>query len=197
MGWKDLIWAEEPGTKKAQQPAPVTLERTMEPRSPPPDLPTNDDIARRLNEATDIFNATDAGRAVLKYLGALEVIADERLRLKTALAQAKKLEGISDQQILDAFTQVETALEEDQVKFSKASDEFMTSEVTDRKRTIAALETNIKDLQAKLEAENTNLASAQGQHAVTTAQYEAASKHRKIELETLRQKFQTILQEKP
>jgi len=60
------------------------------------------------------FNTTTVGKAIIRYYDALEgVITDQNARFKAAINQAQKLDGVTPDQVLATFDQLQATLDTD------------------------------------------------------------------------------------
>src|SRR5690606_12264454 len=114
----------------------------------------------RLTAATDFF-ASEIGLKVKKYLDALSVIPDETLRLKTAISQAKKLDGVTNEQLSATFFGLQTAKQAEKEKFDKAMAAFTQAEITDRTAKIDELKALIAKTNEDMATELLKLSDAQ------------------------------------
>ena len=130
------------------------------------------------------FNTTNVGKAVIRYYDALEgVIADQSQRFKAAIGQAQKLDGITPDQVLATFDQMQAALDADQANFQKLATSEETNQITARQTKITQLQQQVSDLNNQIAQLSTDLTSAQGTHANAVAQYGAAHDKRSQEIQ--------------
>ena len=130
------------------------------------------------------FNTTAVGKAVIKYYDALEgVIADQNGRFKAAIAQAQKLDGITPDQVLSTFDQMQAALDGDAANFAKLAASEEATQITARQTKITQLQNQLDDINRQIAQLQTELSSAQGTHANAVAQYGAAHDKRSQEIQ--------------
>src|SRR6185369_15568740 len=97
------------------------------------------------------FQATEPGRALHRYLAALEGVAlDPAVRLAAALAQARKLDGVSADAVRAGFDAMRGALDVERRRFDDASARFRAGEIEERQRRMQALTAEIDDRQRQL-----------------------------------------------
>ena len=153
----------------------------------------DDGIYRALLEKTS-FDATDAGRAIGKYLGAMDAVPLEAsLKLETAIAQARRIDGVTDDALLASFDAMRRALELEQRSFQEASARFKAGEVDDREGRMRALTTEIDDRQAQLARLTAELAQARASMARTTARFTTAADRRDHEIAQERDRLAAVL----
>jgi multidrug resistance efflux pump len=142
----------------------------------------DDDVYRALLEKTS-FEVTGAGRAVARYLGAMDALPlDGSVKLRTAIAQARRLDGLTDDALLASFGAMKGALEAEQRSFHEASARFKAGEIDDREGRMRALTTEIDDRQAQLARLTAELAQARASMARTTARFTTAADRREGEI---------------
>jgi hypothetical protein len=163
--------------------APVALSP-----QPMPSMDSNNDFYAQLALKTSFFS-TPAGAPVSKYYEALAVLPDKDLRLKTAIAQAKHLDGLTDANIALAFDELLSTLQNEGSQFSKASLVFTQHEITERQGHIDELGVELRRIQEVLASETVKLAEARGQVASTESQFNSAITRRNTELAQEKEKF--------
>lgn len=158
------------------------------PAATPPAVPTpfpsadgNNDFYVQLLAKTNFFT-TKTGAIVSKYYEALMVLPDADLRLKTAIAQAKHLEKVTEADIQGAFNELAGILQAEANQFAQASSAFMKAEVTERQELIDNLGVELRRIQEQLSAETVKLAEAKGRMASTSSQFDSAVARRNSEL---------------
>jgi hypothetical protein len=140
------------------------------------------------------FEATDAGRAVGKYLSAMDSLPIEAaLKLRTAVAQARRLDGVGDDALLATFDAMKGALEAERQSFQEASARFKAGEIDEREGRMRALTTEIDDRQAQLARLTAELAHARASMARITARFATAVERRDREIEQERARFAAVL----
>lgn len=142
------------------------------------------------------FEATEPGRALHRYLAALEgVPLDATVRLEAALAQARRLDGIGADAVLAGFDAMRGALDLERKRFDEASARFRAGEVEERQRRMQALTGEIDERQRQLAQVGTELAQAQGNVARAQSQFTAAAERRGREIDEERSRFAALLKE--
>jgi hypothetical protein len=130
------------------------------------------------------FNTTTVGKAVIRYYDALEgVIADQSQRFKAAIGQAQKLDGVSPDQVLATFDQMQAALDADAANFAKLATSEEANQITARQQKITSLQQQQDNISQQIAQLQTELASAQGTHGNAVAQYGAAHDKRSQEIQ--------------
>jgi hypothetical protein len=130
------------------------------------------------------FNTTAVGKAVIRYYDALEgVIADQSQRFKAAIGQAQKLDGVSPDQVLATFDQMQAALDSDAANFAKLATSEEANQITARQQKITTLQQQQDSISQQIVQLQTELASAQGTHGNAVAQYGAAHDKRSQEIQ--------------
>jgi hypothetical protein len=201
---KDAVFEPEPG--EAVRPPNVNhaaLQAVADggaarPPSPPPSTA----LAAATGEAYDAllartsFQATEAGCALNRYLAALDgVPLDPAVKLSAALAQARKLDGVTADAVRAGFEEVRVALDLERKRFEEASARFRTGEVEARQRRIQALTGEIDERQRLLAQLATELTQAQANVARAASQFTAAADRRGREIDEERSRFAALLQE--
>jgi hypothetical protein len=129
------------------------------------------------------FNTTTVGKAVIRYYDALEgVIADQSQRFKAAIGQAQKLDGITPDQVLATFDQMQAALDGDAASFAKLATSEEANQITARQQKITSLQQQVDSFNQQIATLSTELSGAQGTHANAVAQYGAAHDKRSQEI---------------
>jgi hypothetical protein len=186
---RNAVFEEErPATRDAGAPSPAAS-------APEPVVVTDadDGIYRALVEKTS-FDGTDAGRLIARYLGAMDALPmDASLKLRTAIAQASRIDGVSEEALLASFDAMKRALELEQRSFEEASARFKAGEVDDREGRMRALTTEIDDRQAQLARLTAELAQARVSMARTTARFTTAADRRDREIAQERARFAAVL----
>lgn len=162
-------------------------------QAPAPAPEADDGVYRALLEKTS-FDATDAGRLVARYLGAMDALpVDASLKLKTAIAQATRLDGVTGAALLASFDAMKRTLDEEQRSFQEASAQFKAGEIDEREGRMRALTTEIDDRQAQLARLSAELAQARASMARTTARFVTAADRRDREIAQERARFAAVL----
>ena len=140
------------------------------------------------------FNTTAVGKAVIKYYDALEgVIADQSGRFKAAIAQAQKLDGVTPDQVLATFDQMQAALDGDAANFAKLAQSEEATQITARQTKITQLQNQLDDINRQITQIQTELSGAQGTHANAVAQYGAAHDKRAAEIQSQKAQVASLL----
>jgi hypothetical protein len=184
---------EERAATPGAGPSPLAAARAASAPEPALGPEPDDGIYRALVEKTS-FEATDAGRLVGRYLGAMDALPLEAsLKLKTAIAQARRLDGLTDETLLASFDAMRGALAVEQRSFLEASARFKAGEIDDREGRMRALTTEIDDRQAQLARLTAELAQARASVARTTAQFNTAADRREHEIAQEHARFAAVL----
>jgi hypothetical protein len=142
------------------------------------------------------FQATEPGRALHRYLAALEgVPLDPTVRLEAALAQARRLDGVSADAVLAGFDAMRGALDLERQRFDEASARFRAGEIDERQRRMQALTGEIDERQRELGQLGTELAQAQANVARAASQFATAAERRGREIDEERSRFTALLKE--
>jgi hypothetical protein len=138
------------------------------------------------------FATTPVGKAVQKYYDALEGVADPQ-RMKLAVGQAQKLEGITPDQVLSTFDQLETSLENEAATFAKASAGFENTQINALRTQIQQIQAEIDQRNQKLTELNTTLANNTANHADAGSRWNLVQQRRAAEIADQKQRFSTLL----
>jgi hypothetical protein len=191
---RDAVFEEEerPATPEPGTSPPAAAPAVNAPEAIPVPAP-DDGIYRALLEKTS-FDATETGRLVGKYLGAMDALPLEAsLKLRTAIAQARRIDGVQEDALLASFDAMKRALEVEQRSFEEASARFKAGEIDDREGRLRALTTEIDDRQAQLARLTAELAQARASMARTTARFTTAADRRDQEIAQERDRFAAVL----
>lgn len=183
---------ERGATTAAGASAPLTAATASAPENPvAPDV--DDGIYSALLDRTS-FEATDAGQTVARYLGAMDALPlDAALKLRTAAAQARRLDGVSDDALRASFDAMKAALDVERRSFEEASARFKAGEIDEREGRMRALTAEIDDRQAQLARLTAELAQARTSMARTAARFTAAADRRDQEIAQERARFAAVL----
>lgn len=168
---------------KTEEPAPsATI--TPHPTTSAPAMPTEGgDIYAGLLAKTDYRN-TPVGTIVHKYLDGLAGLPlDDSIKLKTAIAQAKKIDGIVDDGIIGSFEAVKGWLKAEEDDFSEAASATTASEIVDRQKRIEVLNSEVKERQEALVRLAQELSEAQSRLSTVSMQFKSAVARRTVEIE--------------
>jgi hypothetical protein len=157
-------------------------------------------VYQRVLSLTD-FNSSDVGQKVQRYYDALEEAGlDTASRLKTAVKQAAKLDGITPDQVLAAFDSLAGRLQAESEKFARAVEGQTQKEITGRQQQLQAISDNIAQLQkqiGELQAQHTQvgaeLTDAQGRITNAQTQMQLATARRASEIEQQKAQFAGLL----
>lgn len=194
MGLRDFLFESDrtPQRKPEPEKASPVQDQTLSERSPLADPGQGEnDFYNRLVAKTD-FYATNAGRAVKKYLDALAVIPDETLRLKTAIAQAKTLEGVTNEQLAEAFISLQEASRGEEKAFQEAMEQYNSTEVKGRGKYIEELKDILAKTQENLLTETSKLNAANQSVANNLAWFQSAITRRTDELNKLAERISSL-----
>lgn len=181
--------------------APATAPAT--PASPfavPGSTVLDEKVYQRVLGLTD-FNASEVGQRVQRYYDALEEAGlDTATRLKTAVKQAAKLDGITPDQVLAAFDSLASRLQAESEKFARAVEAQTQKEITGRQQQLQAISDNVAQLQKQisdLQGQHTQvgaeLTDAQGRIANAATQMQLATARRASEIEQQKAQFAGLL----
>lgn len=190
MGFRDLLFdtAGEP-EKKTKPPEPVTVPAPVAVMT----VGDSDELYQGLLSRTS-FETTTVGELVHKYLSAMESLPLERgMKVRTAIQQAKKLDHVTDEAIIDTFEQMEKALQTQQNVFAKSAMTESNSQILDKQHQVEALSEEIKQKQeliAKLTAEITD---AQVRISAVGTRFAAAVRRRVAEIDQEKSTFLAAL----
>jgi len=141
------------------------------------------------------FDATEAGKVLKKYLDPLTtVLTDERLRAKTAAAEAQQHDGLTVQQILSTFDSLKEVIGQEKDKFNGFIANAKSGEIDKRKAQIDANQKQIDSLNADILRLSTDLANAQAKIDHATTEFQSAVATRTAELEQLKAHYASLLQ---
>ncbi len=192
---RDVVFEEDAGAEARHDAKPAA--------SPPESTPTatthafvpdaDDDTYKTLVQKTS-FEATDVGRIIWKYLSTMESLPlDQSLKFKTAITQANKLDGVTDDAVLATFDTMKSALDVEHRRFEEASARFKTAEIDDRQARLSALTTEIDERQRQVSQITAELSQAQANIARIASQFTAAADRRSHEIEQERSRFAALL----
>lgn len=199
MGLKDFLF-ESSGEEKKQKPeepatavpaaATVAVQGRVE----------DTDIYKKLLARTD-YTTTPVGETIHKYLDALSTLPlDDLLKLKTAVAQAKKLDGVRDEGILGMFEVLSGWLLDEEEKFSESASEITAKDILQKEQAIkdyaAEIEkllAQVEDIKRRLAALSTEVAEAKSHLSNVAAQFKAALTRRRTELDAEKARFAAAL----
>lgn len=140
------------------------------------------------------FDSTPVGKTIHKYYDALEgVIADTTQRFKAAIGQAQKLDGITPDQILGTFDQLESALEADAQSFQRIADGVQANQITARQNKITSLQQQVEQINGQIAQLNTELADETARHSNAVTQYGLAEQRRQQEIAQQKAQFASLL----
>jgi len=140
------------------------------------------------------FDATPVSKTIHKYYDALEgVIPDQTQRFKAAIGQAQKLDGITPDQILATFDQLEAALEADAKGFQGVADKVEASQITTRQAKITDLQTQVANFNQQIAQLQSELVDEQAKHANAVQQYGLAQQRRATEIAQQKAQFAALL----
>lgn len=107
-------------------------------------------VYQKLKEKTD-FSNTAVGQTIQKYLVPLAKIPlDEQSKFKAALAQARAIEHLTDDQILREFDQLAAVLQTEANGFQNSAHQFEVMSVTGGEAQLKELEQKIVEKQTEL-----------------------------------------------
>jgi hypothetical protein len=140
------------------------------------------------------FDSTPVGKAIHKYYDALEgVILDQTQRFKAAIGQAQKLDGITPDQVLGTFDQLQAALDADAQGFQSLAASMEKNQITARQTKIADLQAQVSNLNSQIAQLQTELADEQAKHASAVTQYGLAQQRRAQEIAQQKSQFAALL----
>lgn len=198
---KHMVFEDEPEAEKkaAHSATPSAAAAAPAPISTPavhvsiPSVADNDETYARLLAKTD-FDATEIGATIQKFLAPLANLPmDANLKFKTAVAQAKAINGLSEDKILATFDSLKVALHKEQDAFATKAQQFAEREVNGRSARINEITSQIKQMQQELGQLSTELVEAQGKAARAQGQFTAALERRSSEIEQQKAQFAALL----
>jgi hypothetical protein len=194
---KHLVFEDEPETQKpahssgpsgAPAKAPLSAEAVIQPT-----MTDNDEVYRRILAKTD-FDSTEVGATIQKFLAPLQNLPmDAALRFKTALAQAKAINGLTEADFLATFDSLKATLQKEREAFSAKAQQFTEREINGRSARINEITSQINQLQQQLGQLSTELVEAQGKAARAQGQFSAASERRAGEIDQQKAQYAALL----
>lgn len=140
------------------------------------------------------FDETPVGKAVHKYFDALDGSGlDTNARFRAAMKQAAALDGITAEQVLSTFDQMQTALEKDAQGFQGFATSVETSQITGRQQKIADLQAQVANLSQHIARLQSELVDQQSKHANAVTQYGLAQSRRAQEITAQKAQFAALL----
>jgi hypothetical protein len=141
------------------------------------------------------FNSTPVGKVVHKYYDALEgVIPDTTQRFKAAIGQAQKIDGVTPDQILSTFDQMQAALDKDTQDFTTLVAAHDKNEITTRQNSITTKQQQVAQLNQDIAQLTAELASEQSRSGNATTQHGLAQQRRAQEIAQQKALFTSLLQ---
>ena len=141
------------------------------------------------------FDDTSVGKVVHKYYDALEgVIADPNQRFKAAIGQARKIDGVTPDQILSTFDQLQAALDQDAQAFANVASQHEKAEITSRQNSISAKQAQVTQLNQEIAQLSAELADEQARSGNAVQQHGLAQTRRQQEIAAQKSQFAALLQ---
>jgi hypothetical protein len=148
----------------------------------------------KLLSKTD-FSATPIGQTLNKYLEPLaELQMDDRTKIKAAVAQAKKQEGLTADKVLATFDQLLDRLNVEDSNICHAIDTAKQNEIVARQAKVDGIKKQIDDLQQQLVTISGDMITAQGKLDHAVGDLQVALQRRAAELNAEREHYQQALQ---
>jgi hypothetical protein len=200
---KHMVFEDEPESQKpvhsptpsgaAPTLAPISSGTAPQPVFTGPRSSDDDEVYRRILAKTD-FDSTDVGTNVQKFLQPLANLPmDAALKFKTAVAQAKAQNGLTEEKILAAFDNLKASLRREQDAFTAKAAQFSAAEITGRQNRITEISAQITKLQQELGQLSGELVEAQGRAAHAQGQFSAALERRSTEIEQQKAQYAALL----
>jgi len=198
---KHMVFEDEPESQKpAHSVASASASVVSAPATAPinrtsfsSQVADNDEVYNRILAKTD-FNGTDIGATIQKYLAPLASLPmDASLKFKTAVAQAKAQNSITEDGILATFDGLKSALAKEQDSFAAKAKQYSDREIEGRSAKISAITAQINQLQQELGQLSTELVEAQGRAARAQGQFTAAIERRSVEIDQQKAQFAALL----
>jgi hypothetical protein len=198
---KHMVFEDEPEPQKptpasshaGAAAAPAMAASYSQPAMASAAVPDNDEAYRRILSKTD-FDATEAGATVQKFLQPLANLPmDAALKFKTAVAQAKAQNGLTEEKIIAALDGLKATLRKEQDAFMLKAQQFAAREITGRSDRITEITAQITQLQQELSRLSTELVDAQGKAARAQGQFTAAMERRSSEIEQQKAQVSALL----
>lgn len=140
------------------------------------------------------FDETPVGRIVHKYYDALDgVIADQGQRFRAAIGQAQKLDGVTPEQVLSTFDQMQAALDADGQAFNNACSTHDKNEIVTRQTSITNKQQQVSQLNAEIAQLTTELSDEQTRSANAVNQHGLAQQRRANEIAQQKAQFASLL----
>jgi len=140
------------------------------------------------------FDTTPVGKTIHKYFDALEGSGlDTNARFKAAMKQAAALDGITPDQVLATFDQLQSALETDAQNFQKVADNVEANQITARQTKVAQLQQQVETINGQISQLQTELVGEQNNHANAVTQYGLAESRRGQEIAAQKAQFASLL----
>ena len=180
-----------PGSAAAPAPA-----FTPTPGSSPFAVPTTTVIDEKVYKSifakTD-FDNTPVGKILHGYYDGLEDM-DPSTRFKTAFKLAAKRDGVTADQVLAAFDQLQQALEADNQQFTSVCAQHDKTEIQSRQTSIASKQQQVAQLNQEIAQLTTELADETSRSTTATTQHSLAQQRRSTEIAQQKASFASLLQ---
>lgn len=153
----------------------------------------DENVYKSVKAKTD-FNVTPVGKAVKKYYDALEgVIADDGQRFRAAIGQAQKIDGVTPDQVLATFDQMQAALDRDAQEFANVAAAHEKQEITTRQQSIATKQQQVTQLNSEIAQLSTELADETTRSGNAVTQHTMAQQRRAQEIAADKARVQSLL----
>ncbi len=202
--FKHTLFEDEP--VKAATPAPSPPHPpTPEPQpTPPPAYPKHPvEVASALVSGSSAyemlrsktsFEDSEAGVELTKYMKPLESLPlDERMKIKSAMAQASAQSGLTVERVLATFDGLKQTLQHEIPKFHDFATAQTDSEVTTRTQQMEEIKGQIEKLQQQLIQLSSEKANEEGKVAHARSEFEAAASTRNAELDQQKAHYASLL----
>ena len=141
------------------------------------------------------FDQTVAGRTLKKYMDPLTtVLTDERLRAKTAAAEAQQHDGLSLQTILSTFDAMKDVLASEGANFGNFIAGATAREIKDRKAKMQDLSAQMQKMQDDMNLLASALSVAQDKIDRARKEFNDASATRMAEIAQQKAHYESLLQ---
>ncbi len=140
------------------------------------------------------FEDSETGVELAKYLKPLESLPlDERMKLKSAMAQASAQSGLTVERLLATFDGLKQNLQHEIQKFHDFATAQTDSEVTTRTQQMEEIKGQIEKLQQQLIQLSSEKANEEGKVAHARSEFEAAVSTRNAELDQQKAHYASLL----
>jgi hypothetical protein len=169
----------EPAKVSSKQSVPTIPSMKITTIASPFSIPTaivvDESVYQSILAKTD-FNNTEVSKIIQSYFDGLDGTGlDESTRLKAALSQASKLDGIDLTKIMTTFDDLKTALQKEVDGFAKLAKANENETIVTRHNRLAEIDESISQLSQEKMQVQSELSKASASHSNATEQFKCSS----------------------